>query len=317
MVKTKSNPTVSVIIPTYNRAHLLGRAIQSVLDQTYGDLELIVVDDGSADNTEEVVGSFDDRRLRYIRLSENSGGSAIPRNTGLRAARGQYIASLDDDCFWLDKNKLERQVEFFEAHPDHVLVGANSVTVDEDAHELARGLLPERDEEIRGKLLEENCFGHSSVMFRKAAAMIFGGYSQLEEGHYSGYCDDYDLWLKLGTVGKFTNLPIYGVSHVALSTSISAKDRMVLWADDIRLISKYKHKYPNYWRAISFRSAQLLNVLLYIISEAAPFIYLKRFLKSECPTCWRAIILAHNIVFQGIRQLISGVSYVFKKLRKC
>jgi len=81
-------PKVSVVIPTYNRAHLVGRAIRSVLNQTYQDFEIIVVDDGSTDNTKEVVKSFNDPRIRYIRHEKNRGGSAA-RNTGIRAARGK------------------------------------------------------------------------------------------------------------------------------------------------------------------------------------------------------------------------------------
>ena len=77
------NPTISVIIPTYNRAHMIGRAIQSVLNQTYQGFEVIIIDDGSADNTEEVVNSFNDGRLRYIKIKENSGTSAVPRNASI------------------------------------------------------------------------------------------------------------------------------------------------------------------------------------------------------------------------------------------
>jgi len=92
------NPKVSVIIPTYNRAHLIGRAIQSVLNQTYQDFELIVVDDGSTDNTNEVIKEFSqkDKRILYIKHDKNKGGSAA-RNTGIKAARGEYIAFQDSD----------------------------------------------------------------------------------------------------------------------------------------------------------------------------------------------------------------------------
>ena len=109
MIMREKSPTVSVIIPTYNRAHLIGRAIQSVLNQTYQDFELFVVDDGSTDNTEEVIKSFRDERIRYIRHEKNKGGSAA-RNTGIKAARGKYIAFQDSDDEWL-KDKLEKQVK--------------------------------------------------------------------------------------------------------------------------------------------------------------------------------------------------------------
>lgn len=103
---------VSVIIPTYNRAHLIGRAIKSILNQTYQDFEIIVVDDGSTDNTEEVLKGFNDSRILYIRHNHNRGGAAA-RNTGIKAARGKYIAFQDSDDEWLPE-KLEKQMKVFE-----------------------------------------------------------------------------------------------------------------------------------------------------------------------------------------------------------
>ena len=103
--------TVSVIIPTYNRAHLIGRALQSVLDQTVCDLEVIVVDDASTDGTQEVVQSFRDPRIIFLRQSENSGASAA-RNAGMKEAKGEYIAFLDSDDEWMPQ-KLEKQLQVF------------------------------------------------------------------------------------------------------------------------------------------------------------------------------------------------------------
>jgi len=111
-------PTVSVILPTYNRAHLVGRAIQSVLNQTYRDFELIVVDDGSTDSTESVVKGLGDLRIRYIRCKQNKGGSAA-RNTGIRAAKGEYIAFQDSDDEWAPE-KLEKQMMTFKTASYHV-----------------------------------------------------------------------------------------------------------------------------------------------------------------------------------------------------
>lgn len=90
---------VSVVVPTYNRAELLRSAIQSILAQTHRNLEIIVIDDASIDATPQVVASFNDRRIRYIRHDTNRGGSAA-RNTGIRAATGTFIAFLDDDDEW-------------------------------------------------------------------------------------------------------------------------------------------------------------------------------------------------------------------------
>ena len=110
---SEKKPTVSVIIPTYNRAHMVARAIQSVLSQTYQDFEIIVVDDASTDNTQEVVKEFmfRDKRVRYIKHEKNKGGSAA-RNTGIKNAQGEYIGFLDSDDEWLP-TKLEKQIELF------------------------------------------------------------------------------------------------------------------------------------------------------------------------------------------------------------
>jgi len=106
---------VSIIIPTYNRANVLGRAVNSVLLQTHKAFELIIVDDGSPDNTEEVVKSFGDERLRYIRHKNNQGQN-VALNTGLRSACGQYVAFLDSDDEWLPQF-LERMVLTFNQEP--------------------------------------------------------------------------------------------------------------------------------------------------------------------------------------------------------
>lgn len=104
-----SEQTVSVVIPTYNRADLLGAAIRSVLNQTHPVFEIIVVDDCSTNNTRQVVEELQDSRIKYIRHDKNKGGSAA-RNTGIRAATGDYIAFLDDDDEWRPE-KIARQLE--------------------------------------------------------------------------------------------------------------------------------------------------------------------------------------------------------------
>lgn len=107
-LSSSSRPLVSVVIPTYNRARTLGRAIRSVLDQTFKDLELIVVDDGSTDSTACSVQRYQEPRLRYLRHAVNRNGS-VARNSGIAASRGEYIAFLDSDDEWLPR-KLELQL---------------------------------------------------------------------------------------------------------------------------------------------------------------------------------------------------------------
>lgn len=103
-------PLVSVIIPVYNRAATIQRAVDSVLRQSYKELEIIIVDDCSSDDTVRVVNSYQDKRIKLICLSRNSGANTA-RNTGIRAAKGEYIAFQDSDDEWLE-NKLELQMDY-------------------------------------------------------------------------------------------------------------------------------------------------------------------------------------------------------------
>jgi glycosyltransferase involved in cell wall biosynthesis len=110
---------VSVIIPTYNRQHKIGAAIRSVLQQTFRDFELIVVDDASTDGTLDILDEFKDKRIRVVRHTRNSGSSQA-RNTGLNSSRSKYIAFLDSDDEWME-DKLFLQMEALEKFPDDIV----------------------------------------------------------------------------------------------------------------------------------------------------------------------------------------------------
>ena len=111
-------PVISVITATYNHSHLLGRCIQSVLNQTFQDFELIIVNDGSTDDTEKIVSNLSNEKVKYVRHPKNQGAS-VARNTGIRLAKGDYIAILDDDDEWMPEI-LEKQMKVFYTAPPEV-----------------------------------------------------------------------------------------------------------------------------------------------------------------------------------------------------
>jgi glycosyltransferase involved in cell wall biosynthesis len=123
------SPQVSVVIPAYNSAQTVTATVQSVLGQTVSDLEAIVVDDGSSDNTVEVVQAIDDSRVRVVRQA--NAGAAAARNTGVESATGEWVALLDADDLWLP-NKLERQLAVLEADPSALAVHSGVYFVDDD-----------------------------------------------------------------------------------------------------------------------------------------------------------------------------------------
>jgi len=118
-------PKVSIIIPTYNRARFLKEAIESVFNQTYLDYELIVVDDGSEDNTKQIITRYKDR-LTYTDIPHQ--GVSKARNTGINLAQGEFICFLDSDDLWLPK-KLEAQMDFFNSHPDALICQTEEIWI--------------------------------------------------------------------------------------------------------------------------------------------------------------------------------------------
>lgn len=120
---------VSIIMPSWNTAGFIGKSIESVLQQTYTDWELIIVDDCSTDNTDEIVAGYDDARIRYIKNESNS-GAALTRNRALRAAKGEWIAFLDSDDLWAPE-KLERQLAFMQKN-GYVFSYHEYVKIDEE-----------------------------------------------------------------------------------------------------------------------------------------------------------------------------------------
>ena len=157
---------VTVIIPTYNRADKIEKSIKSVLDQTYEDFTLIVVDDCSKDNTEEVVAGISDERIIYHRLDTNM-GAAGARNEGAKLAQTEFIAFEDSDDIWLP-DKLEKQVEYMENNPDAGLVyGKMRVISPENSYEFPNTSVPgDLEGDIFNWLLRRNSVG-TPVMFMK------------------------------------------------------------------------------------------------------------------------------------------------------
>lgn len=157
--------TVSVVVPTYNRATVLRRAIESVLDQTFQDFEVVIADDGSTDNTPSVVESFSDERIHYLRFSENQGANAV-RKAGIKATNGDYIAFLDSDDKWKPE-KLERQVKKFnQLSSDYGLVYTGIIQKDSDGNVTSKAL-PKHEGDVLGNLTKGNFIGtFSSIMVR-------------------------------------------------------------------------------------------------------------------------------------------------------
>jgi glycosyltransferase involved in cell wall biosynthesis len=158
-------PAVSVVIPVYNRASTIARALLSVVAQTIRDLEIIVVDDASTDGTVEVIRQINDPRVICIACDTN-GGAAAARNRGIAAATGSYIAFLDSDDYW-DPDKLERQLKYFEIAPPDVLVVCCSFRVMHAATGRTVERLHAACTDWRMKMLDVCCLAPGSTMIAR------------------------------------------------------------------------------------------------------------------------------------------------------
>jgi glycosyltransferase involved in cell wall biosynthesis len=216
-------PTVAVIIPTYNRAALLERAIASVLGQTWRDFELVVVDDGSTDDTALLSVLHSDTRLHFFRNEKNRGVSHA-RNTGVRAASAPWIAFLDSDDEWLP-TKLEKQIAWTREHPETPIVQTRELWIRRGK----RVNPPKTHEKFPGDLfsasLDRCMITPSSVLLRRDLFETFGGFNESLPA-----CEDYDLWLRVtcrnhvGLVDEYL-LKRYGGHADQLSANVPVLDK--------------------------------------------------------------------------------------------
>lgn len=179
---------VTVIIPTFNRGYCLAESIQSVLDQSFTDFELIVVDDGSTDNTLDVVSQFPD--IQKIRLDENRGVS-FARNRGLKQARGEWIAFLDSDDLW-EKEKLATQIKWVERHPGHHAVYTDEIWIRNGVRVNAMNKHRKYSGDIFRYCLPLCIVSPSSVLLHTELLSEDGGFDESMP-----VCEDYDLWLRI------------------------------------------------------------------------------------------------------------------------
>ncbi len=180
--------TVTAIIPTYNRAGMVGEAVASVLAQTFADLELVVVDDGSTDDTAGALSRFDDPRLA-VRRTPNRGVAAA-RNLGIRLARGRLVAFLDSDDVWLPE-KLARQVAFME-HTGHAASQTQETWIRRGRRVNPRRVHLKRDGDFFQSALALCLVSPSSAMVRREFLDRLGGFDESLLA-----CEDYDLWLRM------------------------------------------------------------------------------------------------------------------------
>lgn len=247
---------VSIILATYNRAHFLDAAIESVRRQSFQDWELVISDDASTDDTAEKVKEWQKKDPRIVyRRNEKNLGIAGNYNAAFQAARGEYLAMLDDDDYWVADDKVERQVRFLDENFDHVGVGGGMAVLDALGKEAFRYLKPETDAAIRRSMFFSNPMANSTTLFRRSAAEQLGWYNaSIEHGA------DRDFWLRMGRIGKLYNFQDYFSSYTLGGQNALLRAQRVMFRCILRFIKQYKNDYPHY------RAGMVFNYGAYVYS---------------------------------------------------
>jgi glycosyltransferase involved in cell wall biosynthesis len=206
----RAAPLVSVVMPVWNAERYLAEALDSILVQTHANWELVLVDDGSSDRSLEIAESYArrDARIRPLRNQRNLGIVAT-RNRAFAEtdAQSAYLAVMDSDDVCMPE-RFAQQVAFLEAHPDHAVVGGNTLIIDERSQAIGARAYPSRYEDILAVITRYNPIANPTAMIRKSAMAELGGY----DARYAR-CQDYDLWLRMAARYKLANLDAFTLKY--------------------------------------------------------------------------------------------------------
>lgn len=233
-----NQPLVSIVTPTYNREDFLGEAIQSVIDQTYGQFELIIVDDGSTDESEALVERFalNDPRIRYFK--QHNQGQSVARNRGIKESQGEFICFLDSDNKWFP-DKLEASVKAFYDEPSVDIVYGDNVTISETGAEIDRSNMPRHSGLITERLLADNFISMNTTMVRKHCFDKLGAFNERDR-----LAEDYELWLRFSTEFRFLYIPHYFGYYRVMDNQIST-DKEARYAANEKIIHSFLTRFPD------------------------------------------------------------------------
>ena len=277
-MKSTKKPLISVIIPVYNANGYLFDAVNSILNQTYKNLEIIIVDDGSTDNTPKILKNISkkDKRIKIITNKRNL-NIARSLNHAVKIAKGNYIARMDADDISLP-NRLEIQMKYLLKHSEVVILGGQCKTIDTNNKLIGHKYFPISDIDIKSALYYENPIQHPTIIFNK----------KLIPKNFSWYnpelppAEDYDLFFRLAKYGKFHNLNKFVLKYRQYIGSSTFKNPLNTFAVTLKIrklaISKYNYKPTT--KGIIIHKLQKLVISLLPTSFIYPLYTMVRGIKS-------------------------------------
>jgi glycosyltransferase involved in cell wall biosynthesis len=208
-------PAISVVIPTYNGEKTIKETLDSIINQTFRDLEIIIINDGSQDSTLKAIANIQDPRIMVF--SYPNAGVSVSRNRGIERAKGEYISFIDDDDLWTAE-KLESQLKLLQENPDAAVAYSWTDWIDEKSQLIGEGVHLTITGDVYSKLLLVDFIGSgSNVLIRKQALIEVGGFDDSLV-----HAEDWDLWLKLAKRYHFVAVPSPQILYRKSSDSASA-----------------------------------------------------------------------------------------------
>lgn len=232
-----SRPRVTVVVPTYNRECFIALAVESVVNQSVQDWELIIVDDGSTDQTTALLDSWlTDPRIHY--LYQSNQGQSAARNRGLAAVNSDYIGFLDSDDIWLS-DKLEKQLAIFDRCAGVDIVHGDEIVIDEVGRVLSKQNMARYSGFITPQLLSDNCVSMTTALVRRGCFEEMGGFDESDR-----VAEDYELWLRFSTRYRFYYEPGYVTLYRSMADQLSTDTRLRLQANE-HILNTFLNRFPS------------------------------------------------------------------------
>lgn len=228
MDKNVNTPLVTVFMPAFNGEAYIEKAIQSVLDQSFTNFELLIINDGSTDGTLEIIGKFTDPRIRLVHNDGNK-GLTFTRNRGIEEAKGQYIAILDCDDIAMP-DRLKAQITFLDSNPEIAICGGQAITIDESGKQTGDLNVIAGEKNISPELVFHNTFTNSTLMIKRSAMLEAGGYRDYSPA------EDYDLSYRIALHHPVANLNEVLVAYRLHSNNISKAQHEKALSAELRII---------------------------------------------------------------------------------
>ncbi|WP_235284146.1 glycosyltransferase [Methanosarcina sp. 1.H.A.2.2] len=312
---------VSVVMSAYNSEKFISDSISSILNQTYDDWELVIINDASSDNTLEIINQFSEKDLRIKVIdNEKNIGLTISLNVGIKNSNGEFVARLDSDDL-AEPSRLEKQINYLHNHPDVGLVGSGAYLINSFGNKIGFMNVMSQPDFVNKFMNNLNPFIHSSIMVRRKALDDVGSYR--EKFRYS---QDYDLILRLSDKYKLSNIaqPLirWRVSDNSLTMQHHTLQR--IYADIAREFAIERRNYSHdSYESIEFNNLidemKIKNQGRYLCDRGVYDLLFNRKYKDGCAELLKGISkggFPYNSYYRGITQIISKISVTTQRRKK-